>query len=278
MRMLATVFSLCLLTATAFAQAPAPSVVGRTTSPAAIHTAMADAKRAVVSNGPGQGGYVHYFLITHPDGSLEDQVGIETNDQRIAWSFPTAGVIVSEFVKQGEIVVNGNTFRIEHLHGVRPFTSNAEMQTLQQQLVRRIAFWIDDETPYCIMRQPGERYCLNCGDFVAQILFPGATPLIPAMPADYPRADRRILSSTDDLLLYLLGFHRITDAKTKLRRLATMDIPKSLREDLSDMLAASDRSRLAQSPAAPPATGIAKPVPAPPIGRLAGRRQQAQKL
>ena len=106
---------------------------------------MADAKRAVVSNGPGQGGYVHYFLITHPDGSLEDQVGIETNDQRIAWSFPTAGVIVSEFVKQGEIVVNGNTFRIEHLHGVRPFTSNAEMQTLQQQLVRRIAFWIDED-------------------------------------------------------------------------------------------------------------------------------------
>ena len=39
--------------------------------------------KAVTSAAPGQAGYVHYFLLTHPDGSREYHVGIELSDQQI---------------------------------------------------------------------------------------------------------------------------------------------------------------------------------------------------
>src|SRR5690242_7091537 len=113
---------------------------------------------AVTSTAPGQAGYVHYFLLTHPDESLEYQVGVELPDQRIAWSVPNAGVIVSEFIKKGTLNANGTLFKIEHLHGVRPFTNNAQMQELQKELVQRVAQWVDNETPYCLMRKPGEDF------------------------------------------------------------------------------------------------------------------------
>src|SRR5678815_681128 len=66
------------------------------------------------SAAPGQAGYVHYFLIEHADESLEYQVGIELGDQRIAWSFPDAGVVVSPFVQSGQIEVKGKHYKIKH--------------------------------------------------------------------------------------------------------------------------------------------------------------------
>ena len=99
--------------------------------------AAADAKlaiHAVTRVADGQAGYVHYFLITHPDGTLEEQLGIELEDQRIAWSFPGAGVIVSEFVYNGLLDIAGERFFIEHLHGIRPFRTAAEMRVLRNEL------------------------------------------------------------------------------------------------------------------------------------------------
>src|SRR5688572_30075416 len=46
---------------------------------------------------PGQSGYIHYFVITGPDGEPETQVGIELPGDRIAWSFPEMGVSISPF-------------------------------------------------------------------------------------------------------------------------------------------------------------------------------------
>ena len=55
----------------------------------------------VSTTGDGQAGYVHYFVITGPDGEHESQVGIELPDHRIAWSFPELGVLVSPFIASG---------------------------------------------------------------------------------------------------------------------------------------------------------------------------------
>jgi hypothetical protein len=161
---------------------------------------------AVTSVGDGQAGYVHYFLITHPDGTLEEQVGIELEDQRIAWSFPDAGVIVSEFVRNGILVVDGKKFFVKHLHGIRPFTGVAEMQKLSTELGSRVAFWIDNETGYCVIHEPGETFCLNCGDFVALILFPGNNPQMAALPESFTNT-LGDMTTTDDLLIYMLGLH-----------------------------------------------------------------------
>jgi len=99
---------------------------------------------------------VHYFLITHPDGELEYQVGIELEDQRIAWSFPDIGVSVSEFAKTATVQAGGKRYKVEHLHGIRPFNDDAQMRALQKDLPRRVAYWVDDNTRYCLMHVPGD--------------------------------------------------------------------------------------------------------------------------
>ncbi len=236
---------------------------------------------AVTSNGPGQAGYVHYFLITHADDSLEYHVGIELEDQRIAWSFPNAGVIVSEFVKKGVILANGMPFKIEHLHGIRPFSGDAQMRVLQKELTARVAQWVDDETPYCLLRTPGQRFCLSCGDFVVRILFPGVSPLVPALPRDFTSVSG-LGYTTDDLLLYMTGLHNLPDKKSQLERLATLGLPANMRDDIATMIDNGEPDVPATAVAAKPApaTPIArKPAVSPPTGnKVASRRPQAKKI
>jgi hypothetical protein len=192
---------------------------------------------AVTAPVHGQAGYVHYFVITHPDGTLEDHVGIEMEDQRIAWSFPGTGVSVVDFTKQGTIEADGKFYKIEYLHGIRPFRNERDMQALRNDLTRRVAIWVDDETPYCTIHQPGERFCLSCGDFVIRILFPSHNYLSANLPRDFARTLGQT-PTTDDLLLYMLGLHQMPDAKSRLDRLATMRLPDSLRRDVRDLLQA----------------------------------------
>lgn len=249
-----------------FAQAAALTPV--TISPPA-GTDNNDAPRTVTNAASGQAGYVHYFLIIHPDGTPEDQVGIELEDQRIAWSFPGAGVIVSDFMRYGMLSVAGKMFKIEHLHGIRPFRNPGDMQALRKDLARRVAYWVDEETPYCIFRQPGEQLCLNCGDFVARILFPATNTMMVGLPEELTRAVGKA-PTTDDLLIYMLGLHTLPDAKTRLARLATLDLPETLRLDVVAML---------QPDEAPATDTIAGPVPGrKPVSRIATRRVQNKRL
>lgn len=230
----------------------------------------------MLSIGPGQAGYVHYFLITHEDRSLEYHVGIELDDGRIAWSFPNGGVIVSEFIKDGIIDVNGQNFRIEHLHGIRPFASDAQMRTLQRELPQRVAQWVDDGTPYCLSRKPGEEFCLSCGDFAVRILYPGALPLYPALPRDFVPAPGAAFS-TDDLLLYLVGIYNLPGKHEKLTRLAAMDLPANMRQDIITIVEESEVD-------APDDALALEPTPAkattskPAQSRIANQRPPDKKL
>jgi hypothetical protein len=223
---------------------------------------------AVTGVGNGQAGYVHYFVVTHPDGTLEDQVGIEMEDQRIAWSFPGAGVMVSAFVKYGYIEAGGKNYRVEHLHGVRPFRSARDMQALRQDLVRRVAIWIDSEIPYCVMREPGQPFCLSCGDFVIRLLFPSSNLISASFPRDFQRS-AGVTPTTDDLLTYVLGLHALPDYRARMNRLASLDLPASLHQDVANMLRA-------QRDAAGPAL-TEKPAPQHPAP-IAVRKQQSRRL
>ena len=240
--------------------------------------------KAVTSSGPGQAGYVHYFLITHLDESLEYHVGVELEDRRVAWSFPNAGVIVSEFIKKGTINANGKDFKIEHLYGVRPFADDAQMRSLQKELTQRVAQWVDNETPYCLFRKPGENFCLSCGDFVVRILYPGFSPLVPALPREFSQGQGRA-HSTDDLLLYLIGVYNLPDKHAKRTRLATLDLPANMREDIITMIEDSEpdapEATIAATPSPTPAIAAASPAASPAKlarSRIASRRQQSKKL
>jgi|LNFM01.1.fsa_nt_gb hypothetical protein len=223
--------------------------------------------QAVTNVGRGQTGYVHYFVIAHPDGTLEDQVGIEMEDQRIAWSFPGAGVMVSPFIKNGVIEAGGRIYRVEHLHGVRPFRAVRDMQILRQDLGRRVAIWIDNEVPYCVFREPNEPFCLSCGDFVIRVLFPSTNLVAANFPRDFLRNPGET-PTTDDLLTYMLGLHSLPDYRSRMSRLASLDLPSSLHQDVADMLRTQRDTRpvLANTPA-----------PQRP-GTLANRKQQNRRL
>lgn len=223
--------------------------------------------QAVTNIGRGQTGYVHYFLVTHPDGTLEDQVGLEMEDQRIAWSFPGAGVMVSPFIKNGVIEAGGKIYRVEHLHGVRPFRAIKDMQTLRQDLGRRVAIWVDNEVPYCVFREPNQPFCLSCGDFVIRVLFPSTNLVSANFPRDFQRAAGET-PTTDDLLTYMLGLHNLPDYRSRMSRLASLDLPSTLHQDVADMLRTQRDTRpmLADTPAPQRA------------GTLAVRKQQNRRL
>jgi hypothetical protein len=236
----------------------------------------------VTSSGRGQTGYVHYFVITHPDESLEYQVGIELEDQRMAWSVPNAGVIVSEFIKKGTLDANGTVFKVEHLYGIRPFANDAQMRVLQKELTQRVAQWVDNETPYCLFRKPGEPFCLSCGDFVVRALYPGFSALVPAMPSDFSQGHGRA-HTTDDLLLYFVGIYNLPDKHAKLAKLAALDLPAGMRGDIATMIEDSepeDASSATALAAAPASTApVAKPSAEKPAkSKIASRRPQSKKL
>ena len=218
--------------------APArPSPVGRASLPLTIAT----------TTGPGQSGYVHYFVIASPDGFEETQIGLELSDGRIAWSFPELGVVVSPFIRSGEIEVNGRIYAVQHQYGIRPFPDDQAMRALQRDLMRRVAFWIEDGTPYCSSPANSPRLCLSCLGFVLRVLFPGRTPAYPSVPRDFGRGGPDGHYSTDDLLLYLTGLENLPTRAARLKRVERLALPQSLRQDLVQIVEAIEAERIADS-------------------------------
>ena len=245
----------------------APGAPNSAQSPAAepARSARADAPLETV-DGPRQGqtGYVHFFLLRTPDGEEEVQVGVELLDGRIAWSFPEIGVGVMPFIRSGSVEVNGRAYGVEHLYGLRPFPDAEAMAALRVALPNRIAPLVEGRTPYCNPFLRTEALCLSCLGFVLEALFPGRLPGTPAMPAGFPRTRSRLYYTTDDLLLYLTGFHEIATAEARAQRIEAQRLPPYLREelwqlveafDLKDTASSIDTSRMKNSATKPPATG-----------------------
>lgn len=180
---------------------------------------------------PGQAGYIHYFVITGPDGEPETQVGIELPGDRIAWSVPELGVNVSPFMRSGQITANGKAFDIEYLYGIRPVLDDAALRTLQRELEARVAWWVGEKTPYCDEELPPNRLCVSCLGFVLRVLYPGSSTSFPAMPAEFKSA-RKNMYTTEDLLLYLAGVRVDTPREARLKRIAALEVPDNMREEL----------------------------------------------
>jgi hypothetical protein len=210
----------------------------------------------VSGTAPGQAGYIHYFVITGPDGEPESQVGIELPNDRIAWSFPEMGVVVSPFIRSGQITANGKSFEVEHRYGIRPLRDEQSLRTLQRELADRVAWWVNEKAPYCDEELPPNRLCVSCLGFVLRVLYPGSSPAVPAMPADFKTA-RRNIYTTEDLLMYLAGVRPDLPREARLKRISALDIPENMREQLV-------RIATAEATADAQPTNIAKP-------RTAGR-------
>lgn len=229
-------------------------------------TAAVTAAAVVAAPGPDQAGYVHYWLITAPDGEQEMQVGIELPDQRIAWSFPGLGVHVAPFMTAGEVDANGKVFQVQHLYGLRPFANDTSMRTLRSNLMRRVTPLVRNRVPYCELNGVTPGLCMSCMGFVSQVLFPGRTPEYANFPRNFPRIAGEDYHTTEDLLLYLTGLHaRSTDA-TRQKRMAAIGGPPALQEELTRLTA-----KLAETP--PVAVAAAKP----PVKRRATAPKSAIK-
>lgn len=201
-----------------------------------------------------QAGYVHYFVIKHPDGDEETQIGIELPDQRIAWSFPDLGVVVSPFIRSDVVQANGKQYEVQYLYGLRPFPGDESMRRLQAQLMTRVTLWVEDATPHCNPQgQPGQ-FCMSCLGFALRILFPGTTPEYPLVPRDFPRTSRDTYYTTEDLLLYLVGLHRLRGNAARLKRIDELALPENLREEAIRLVNAT-------TPKETVAVAIAAPAP-----------------
>ena len=242
-------FSMLLLAGLAVLASGAADATGRKTlagAPLAQSQPGSPAQRAVTRSSapvsvahtvaPGQAGYVHFFLLRDANDEIETQIGIELEDQSIAWAFPQMGVATTAFVKSGTVYAGGRQYEVEHLYGVRPFPDERAMRILRAELPGRIAPYIDDQVPYCYLREPGAPLCLSCLDFVARVLFPGHFPLSPAIPRDFERTSATA-HTTDDLLLYLLGLHGLPTHAARMRRIEKLALPEPLREDVAQLVA-----------------------------------------
>lgn len=217
---------------------------------------------AVTSVGPGQAGYVHYFLLKLPDGDEETLVGIELPDQRIAWSFPELGVVVSPFIGTGLVQAGGKPYEVQHLYGLRPFPDDESMRRLQAQLMTRVILWVEDATPYCNLQgPPPDQLCISCLGFALRVIFPGRTPEYPLVPRDFPRTSRDVYYTTEDLLLYLVGLHGVRGKAAQLKRIEELALPESLREEAI---------RLVNATAPNETVAVANAAPAPP-GKAVGQ-------
>lgn len=206
-------------------------------------TAGARAAKPVVAatgTGAGQSGYVHYFVIETPDGERETQIGIELDDGRIAWSFPEIGVTVSPFIKSGQLTVNGRPYTVQHQYGLRPFTDDGSMAALQKDLWARVIPWIEDETPYCNLMTRSNQLCLSCLGFVMRVLYPVRSGTFLSLPADFTSASSGMYITTEDLLLYQTGLHGIRSRQARLKRIEGLQLPSSLRENLIELVTATD--------------------------------------
>jgi hypothetical protein len=188
----------------------------------------------VSTTGDGQAGYIHYFVITGPDGEHESQVGIELADDRIAWSFPELGVVVSPFIASGSITAGGKVYDVQHLYGIRPFPDELTLRRLQHELKALVSPWIDQKIHYCDEERPPNQVCVSCLGFVLRVLYPSpssALAAVPVLPPDFKSA-RRNLYTTEDLLLYLAGVPLDAPREARLVRIEALAIPQPLREQL----------------------------------------------
>ena len=240
----------------------------KTISPRAVSDESSLAARAnaplvtVKSTGPGQAGYIHYFVITGPDNEPESHVGIELPGDRIAWSFPETGVAVVSFARSGSITANGKTYAFEHLYGIRPFPDERSMETLQTALAARVAYWVAAKTPYCDEQGNTARMCVSCLGFVLRVLYPGQTPLLPALPADF-KSMRKFVYTTEDLLLYLAGVPLNATPEARMKRIESLAVPADMRDQLVRLTGEVD--------AAAPAAAVAAPAPIPTAVKPRGR-------
>jgi hypothetical protein len=234
-----------------------------------VHTATA--------SGPGQPGYVHYFLLTLPDESLETLVGIELPGRRIAWSFPDLGVVVSPFLEQGVVPAAGKQYRVSHLYGIRPFPDDAAMHALRGALAGRVGRWVAAGTPYCENDGPRSG-CMSCLGFVLRVLFPGKYSDFPDMPRDFGRVGYPRRYSTEDLLLYLTGMFDLPNREARLSRIGQLNLPEALREDVLELVNAMEESEAAVTAGAggPPATE--QKVPGSRSSKVSTRPAQRKRL
>jgi len=207
----------------------------KTSRPVAAKPIRAPA--VVTSTGPGQAGYVHYWLITAPDGSQEMQIGIELPDQRIAWSFPGAGVRVAPFIADGVYEVHDQRYTVQHRYGLRPYRNEPAVARLQTNLQQRMKYWLDNATPYCELNGVSREVCVSCFGFAAQILYPGKSRMYADFPRDFPRTGGADYHTTEDLLLYLAGLHALPNAEARQRRMEQLGGPPALREELTRLSA-----------------------------------------
>jgi hypothetical protein len=193
----------------------------------------------VQSTGPGQAGYVHYFVITGPDGQAINHVAVELEGNRIVSSFPDDGVSVTPFVRNGAITTSaGNVYDIEHLYGIRPFADDAAMRTLQRDLDTRVQAWLG--TPYCDELTPARELCVSCLSLAMSVLYPER------LPPDFKGAQKNVYT-TEDLLMYLAGVPVDAPRETRSKRIATLAVPVSFRDDLVRISGEIDATRAAET-------------------------------
>jgi hypothetical protein len=243
----------------------ASGVIPRTSAPVTVVTGTA----------PGQAGYVHYFTIKAPNDEEESHIGIELDDQRIAWSFPRLGVVVSPFIENGSVAANGIQYRVQHSFGFRPFPDDESMRELQAELSNRVVSWVDDEIPYCYSLERPPIFCVSCLGFVMRILFPGSSPAYPSLPRDFDRGPRTYYT-TDDLLLYLVGLHGLGGKDARLKRAEALNLPDVLREEVIRLVSAAEANDnvAAGDVAPPPQPATRRPAVSP--AAKSGRRPALQ--
>jgi len=230
--------------------AVAASKPGETGAPIESKAAAGAASPMTASGAaPGQAGYVHYFLIRKSDGTSEMQVGLELADQTIAWSFPGLGVVVSPFIESGTLSAKGKTYEVQHLFGIRAFPDDAAQAQLARDMPARIAPWIDDGVQHCDLDPPRRTMCVSCLGFVLRVLFPGDFPVRPALPAELMRTRAGERYTTEDLLLYLSGLHRVATREARLDRINELMVPTSLREELIRVVTADAAAQQAETSA-----------------------------
>lgn len=245
--------------ATPAAESPAKRSPPAARSPAPAQQAVSRMSAPVTTvsrTGPRQAGYVHYFVITGPDGEPEQQVGLELPGDRIAWSFPETGVAIAPFIAAGQVTANGKSYEVEHLYGIRPFPNEDAMVRLRRDLEARVATWLDSKTPYCDEEHPSNGLCLSCLGFVLRVLYPGVPGGLPALPADFKSA-RKNMYTTEDLLMYLAGVRVDISRQARLKRIESIKAPGSMREELvriaTEVIVDSPATAVAQSSAPRPA-------------------------